>query len=206
MSEDNKNNNITPIDDITIEFVDHDEEKYSVSGEGPTGEPSNVPGDETSEKLRLAEEKLLRLRADFENYKKRTERDVGEKQMRSQTELLRTLLPFLDNLERAFEHIPKEALEGCAEGVTLSFKELADGLNSLGLEEITTEGHKFDPSIHESMGFEIDPAKEENEVVRVLEKGYMFKGKLLRPARVFINRKEPDGKNRENDMKENSNG
>jgi molecular chaperone GrpE len=199
---------IIPNDDIAIEFVDHTEEE-PVPAAPPARQSEagkTVQQDETAEKLRLSEEKILRLRADFENYKKRIERDNSEMQARNQMELLRKLLPFLDNMERAFENIPKELIGSCAEGLALSIRDLENGLKSLGLEEVATTGTQFDPSFHESLGFEDDSEKGDNEILKVCERGYMFKGKLLRPAKVFINRPGGGVKKIQEDVEENNNG
>lgn len=194
---------ITTNDDISIEFVEHPEGESQPEPEprpetnrpparpvqAKKSEPLSEDDEETTEKLRLAEERLLRLRADFENYKKRVDRDNAELQARSQMEVLRKLLPFLDNMERAFNNIPEQLGGSYIEGLELSLKDLENGMRAFGLEEVPALGVQFDPAHHESLGFESDDQKEDNEVLKVWEKGYLFKGKLLRPAKVFINRK-----------------
>lgn len=208
---------ITTNDDISIEFVEHPEGESQPEPEPepvkpharPEQEKKPVPrteeDGETTEKLRLAEDRLLRLRADFENYKKRVDRDNAELQARSQMEVLRKLLPFLDNMERAFNNIPEHLGGSYIDGLELSLKDLENGMRAFGLEEVPALGVQFDPAHHESLGFESDDEKEDNEVLKVWEKGYLFKGKLLRPAKVFINRKSAAKAASEN-VKESDNG
>ncbi|HPA26796.1 MAG TPA: nucleotide exchange factor GrpE [Acidobacteriota bacterium] len=208
---------ITTNDDISIEFVEHPEGESrpepepepvmppARTAQGKKPEPEAEEDGETAEKLRLAEDRLLRLRADFENYKKRVDRDNAELQVRSQMEVLRMLLPFLDNMERAFDNIPEQLGGSYIEGLELSLKDLENGMRTFGLEEVPALGVQFDPAHHESLGFESDDEKEDNEVLKVWEKGYLFKGKLLRPAKVFINRKSA-AKTASENVKENDNG
>jgi len=206
---------ITTNDDISIEFVEHPESEPRPESEAEV--PPHAPGqavkatvpassEEAAEKLRLSEEKYLRLRADFENFKKRADRDGQEMQTRSQMELLKRILPFLDNMERAFENIPDELGGAYIQGLELSLGSLESGLKTFGLEEVPALGTQFDPTHHESLGFESEAEKEDNEVVKVWEKGYMFKGKLLRPAKVFINRKGGAAKEAREETKESDNG
>lgn len=196
MSEENnndtKNKELTPTDDITIEFVEHDE-VHQVSEtpekviEGkPAQEPKSV---EQDDKLKVAEERILRLRADFENYKKRTAKDWAEREKRAQMEMLRQILPFLDNLERAFLNAPENVDKNWLQGVELSVKDFQSLLRQFGLKEIDECGIPFDPAYHESMGFESVEDYEEGTVAKIVQKGYLFKGMLLRPAKVFINKK-----------------
>ena len=200
MPEDTKDKGLTPVDDITIEFIEHDEPPRSPEDNDRPAEKKPAPAPPApvqEEKFKAAEERILRLRADFENFKKRVEKDSSELQTRTQMEMLRKLLPFFDNVERAFENVPPEIHEGWVEGLSLSLKELKATLKSLGLDEIEAEGRLFDPAFHESVGFGSRDDAEENVVVQVVQKGYCFKGKLLRPSKVFINRKEKSGENQE---------
>lgn len=196
MSEENnndtKNKELTPTDDITIEFVEHDEVHQvsetpeKVIEEKPAQEPKSV---EQDDKLKVAEERILRLRADFENYKKRTAKDWAEREKRAQMEMLRQILPFLDNLERAFLNAPENVDKNWLQGVELSVKDFQSLLRQFGLQEIDECGIPFDPAYHESMGFESVEDYEEGTVAKIVQKGYLFRGMLLRPAKVFINKK-----------------
>ncbi len=190
MCEDKIKGDITPTDDVIIEFVDHDEvHKVEESPEKILEKESKVGKEEEESKNKDLEDKLLRLRADFENYRRRVSKEQDDIYLRSQIEMLRAILPFLDNLERAMEGIKGEADKDWVKGLELSIKDFENALKQFGLEEVETEGVLFDPSVHESMGFEEISDKDDGVVTRVIQRGYKLKGKLVRPAKVFINRK-----------------
>jgi molecular chaperone GrpE len=130
---------------------------------------------------------LRRERANFLNYKRRIEREQGEDRERERVELLQQLLPLLDDLDRALEHLPPElATHPWAEGVTLAQRRLVEVLRQLGLERVGTEGDRFDPAVHEAVAYEEQPDATELRVLRVLRPGYSAGGRLLRPAQVVV--------------------
>jgi molecular chaperone GrpE len=130
---------------------------------------------------------LRRERANFLNYKRRVEREQGEDRERERVELLQRLLPLLDDLDRALEHLPPElATHPWAQGVTLAQRRLAEVLRQLGLERVGTEGDRFDPAVHEAVAYEEQPDATELRVLRVLRPGYSAGGRLLRPAQVVV--------------------
>ncbi len=114
------------------------------------------------------------------------------------------LLPFLDNMERAFDNIPEQLGGSYIEGLELSLKDLENGMRTFGLEEVPALGVQFDPAHHESLGFESDDEKEDNEVLKVWEKAIFSRG-TAEPAKVFINRKSA-AKTASENVKENDNG
>lgn len=193
-NRDTKNKELTPTDDITIEFVDHDDEIHKVSETAEKIIEEKLQMDtrkeEQDEKLKIAEDKILRLRADFENFKKRTSREWSEKENRAQMEIIRQIIPFLDNIEMALQNVPENVDENWLEGVRISVKDLKTLLKNAGLKEINECGIRFNPAFHESIGFDRVDDYEDGVVAKILQKGYLFKEGLLRPAKVFINKKE----------------
>jgi molecular chaperone GrpE len=125
---------------------------------------------------------LLRLQAEFENFRKRTVREQTMTASRATARFVERLLPVLDNFELALGHG-----EG-GSGVDLVFKELTETLRSQGLEEIEAEGKPFDPQVHDAVESRDDPAADEVVVAQVYRRGYLFKGQLLRPAMVVVTR------------------
>jgi molecular chaperone GrpE len=122
---------------------------------------------------------LQRLKAEFDNYRKRVARDQQEVAARAHERLVRELVPVLDDLERAVAH------EGdIEEGVRLIHRALADALAKEGLTAIEADG-KFDPHTQEALLSQPSPA-EEGTVIEVLQKGYKLGDRVLRPARVVI--------------------
>jgi molecular chaperone GrpE len=144
----------------------------------------------TAERDRLAAEKadlndrLLRARAEFDNARRRGERERSDFLQFASMDLIREILPVLDDFERALK--VETADRNYAKGVELIYQRLYDTLKRLGLEPIETEGKKFDPNQHEAMQrVETDEA-EDQAILGELQRGYNFKGKLLRPAWVRV--------------------
>lgn len=134
-------------------------------------------------------EKFLRQAADFENARKRLVREKEDFVRFANESLLRGILPAIDNLERAAGHtesLVEEGAKALRDGVVLVKKQLLDFLRSQGLERIEAAGKKFDPNYHEAIGHVHSNEHPEETVLDELEAGYIFKGRLLRPARVRI--------------------
>ena len=132
-------------------------------------------------------EVLRRERADFINYKRRVERERAEDRERARLDLLRELLPLLDDLDRAMEQVPADLADHpWAQGVALSHRQVGETLRRLGLERVGTEGDPFDPAVHEAVTYNAQPDGAEPSVVRVLRPGYRVCGQLLRPAQVVV--------------------
>jgi molecular chaperone GrpE len=129
-------------------------------------------------------EQLLRRRADFDNYRKRVERDRQEMGTEAAASLLRELLPSLDNLDRALEAGgDAEALRG---GVELIRRDLLAVLEAQGVTAEDPTGQPFDPLRHQALSHDPAPGVPEGTVVSVLRRGYSFRDRLLRPALVTV--------------------
>lgn len=144
----------------------------------------------TAERDRLAAEKaelhdrLLRASAEFENFRKRAERERFEYVQYAAGDLMRELLPALDDFERALQH--ETADREYAKGVELIYQRLSDTLKKMGLEPIETKGARFDPSIHQAVQRVETEEADDQAILSEFQKGYNFKGKLLRPAMVSV--------------------
>jgi molecular chaperone GrpE len=128
---------------------------------------------------------LQRLKAEFDNYRKRVLREQSELSARAAAGLLQQLLPVLDDLERALEAAEEHEEAKLEEGVRLVHRALADALAREGLAAIETEG-KFDPHVHEALLSHPDDDVETGQILQVLQKGYRIGDKVLRPARVIV--------------------
>ena len=129
-------------------------------------------------------ESLLRRRADFENYRRRVERDRGTAAAEAEADLLRSILGTLDNLGRALGASgPESALR---DGVELTHRELRTLLEALGVGEVDPLGQRFDPALHQAILHEPAPGFEPGTVAEVYRTGFTFKGRLLRPALVKV--------------------
>ncbi len=129
-------------------------------------------------------DQLLRRRAEFENYKKRVERDRSQAGVDASAGVLRALLPIIDNFDRALHAGGSE--DTLREGVGLIYRELLALLESQGVVVQDPVGERFDPENHQALSHEVSPGHEEGTVVEVFRKGYLFKDRLLRPALVKV--------------------
>jgi molecular chaperone GrpE len=137
------------------------------------------------------EDRLLRVAADFDNYKKRVAREREEYVALANERLVKELLPILDDLERALDAVGQHEEATVEEGVRLVHRSLAGLLERNGVREIATEG-RFDPHVHEALLSQPSEA-EEGSVIDVVQKGYTLGDRVVRPARVVIAAaQEPD--------------
>jgi len=141
----------------------------------------------TAEKASLYD-KLLRRQAEFENYRRRVERERGELYQHGRDDVLVQFLPVVDNFERALSSL--ETSEGDAEalrhGVELIHKQFKDALSKFGLEPVEAVGQTFDPHVHEAVTTEATDKHKENTVIEEFERGYKIGDRLLRPAKVKV--------------------
>jgi molecular chaperone GrpE len=128
---------------------------------------------------------LQRLKAEFDNFRKRTAREHEAMSARANEALLGELLPILDDLERALEAAEQHEEARLEDGVRLVHQALADVTRRHGLEEIETDG-SFDPHVHEALLAQPSEDAEPGSVVQVLQKGYRLGDRVLRPARVVV--------------------
>jgi molecular chaperone GrpE len=134
-------------------------------------------------------DRLLRTAADFENYKKRAAREKEDWTKFANEDLIRAILPFIDNLERAVNHAQKIADTGVlVEGVQLTLQQLLQALNKFGLSSFESVGKPFDPAMHEAMLVVETDKHEPNQVVEEFQKGYLLNDRLLRPATVSVSK------------------
>lgn len=152
---------------------------------------------EASEMRELAQRK----QAEFENYRKRMERERGDLARYAGADVVKEVLPVLDNLERARSYAAGSSEEQLRDGVAIIHRQLQDILNRIGLTEVESEGKPFDPHIHEAVS-QVETAEHpEGTVLSVFQKGYLFKDRLLRPAMVTVAR-SPSGDGEDRDPAE----
>ena len=135
-------------------------------------------GKEESDDLRY-----LRLMADFQNYKKRVEKEKRDLYSYANEKIMGDLLTVMDNFERALEH---DADENFKEGIEMIFKQLQDVLEKSGLAEIPALGEEFDPNVHSAVMTEETEDYESGKVSGVMQKGYTLNGKVIRPSMVKV--------------------
>jgi len=137
-------------------------------------------------------DKWLRLRAEFENFKKRMQKEKGDLAKFGNENLLRALLPVLDNLSRAIEHGRNDQENSpLLEGVEMTCKEFLNILDRFGVKPVPAVGEVFDPEKHEALSQE-ESDQETNRVIAAVENGYFYHDRLLRPAKVIVSKGRPE--------------
>jgi len=133
-------------------------------------------------------DRLLRAQAEFQNYKKRVERERGELYEYASMEAVRALLPVLDDFERSLkvESPDDEHVKEYVKGIELIYQRFYDGLKKLGLEPIVSEGEAFDPHVHHAVDMVETEEAPADTVLEEFQRGYNFKGRMLRPAMVKV--------------------
>ena len=154
------------------------EDSGKENGETEKEEEVKEEGKEDTEELRY-----LRLMADFQNYKKRVEKEKRDLYSYANEKLMNELLAVVDNFERALDH---DADEGFKEGIEMIFKQLQDVLEKSGLAEIPALGEEFDPNVHSAVMTEETEEYESGKVSGVMQKGYTLNGKVIRPTMVKV--------------------
>lgn len=166
---------------------DQAKEEPKTKDEGQKSEsPDDADQKETSaEDAEDQNEKYIRLMADFQNYKRRVEKEKSEIYDYANQKILAELLTVLDNFERALaQECADEAYE---KGMEMIFKQFREVLEKSGLEEIEAQGKEFDPNFHHAVMTDSSEEYESGQVTDVLQKGYTLHGKVVRPAMVKVN-------------------
>ena len=163
-----------------------------------TGEPAEaatpepVPAVSTEQFEALQKEKqelydrLLRKQAEFDNFRKRTEKEKIESYDFAVANFILGLLPALDGLERGLSVTEGETVESYKKGIELILKQLRDQLASAGVQPIRVTGKMFDPNFHQAVMREETALLPENEIIEEMQRGYTFKDRLLRPSMVKV--------------------
>lgn len=170
-----------------------DDERDSATREAREDASAGGGGDRGGAgELETTRERYLRLAAEYDNFRKRTERERAETWSRAQAQLVERLIDPLDDLQRVAEHSNDSATaESLVEGFQIFERKLTRTLESLGLETLEPSGDDFDPAVHEAvMTTPAEAPEQDDTVAQVFQRGYQFKGILLRPARVQVRKYE----------------
>lgn len=194
-------------DEIEIEFID-DETGQTFSEDVVTdpGVGESVMDEEEGSTEQMEHQKIehqkeiahlremyLRKLAEFDNFRKRTERERAEREKIAGLEVVQDLIPVIDNFERAIEHASASSREALEQGIEMISKQLTDVLNRRGLEVFDPTGEVFDPEAHEAIQRVEDSNLTPGTVAWVLGKGIRFGGRLLRPAMVGVVAESSEG-------------
>jgi molecular chaperone GrpE len=168
--------------------VQEEEQEKVPEPEAADEEPPQEPDPDPLAKAEAQRDEYLELarrtQADFENYRKRSAKDLAAAGTRAKLGLVRDLLPVVDNLERALESAESE--DGLAEGVRLVLDDLKGVLAREGVEAVEPAGERFDPTVHEALSTRPEDGAEPGVVLDVVQKGYRMSDTVIRPARVVV--------------------
>lgn len=175
------------------DYEEKDREDISESDKKTAGEPESDreaanSDEEKEESEESSDAKYMRLMADFQNFKRRAEKEKRDIYAYANERLALGILEVIDNFERALEHESTD--KAYAEGMELILKQLTEVLGKSGIEEIKTIGEDFDPNFHNAVMMEENPDFESGKVTAVLQKGYILNGKVIRPSMVKVNRED----------------
>ena len=157
------------------------------AGEAPAAAPGGPAGDLTAvlQEKQALQDRLLRTAAEFDNYRKRIDRERRELSEYAAADVLTDLLPIVDDLERALQAQGGDA-NSYRQGVELIHKQMLELLRKRGVKPIDTTGATFDPNFHQAVIHEASPDHREGDVMQELRRGYMLGERLLRPAMVKV--------------------
>lgn len=205
--------NTSPTDeDIESEEM-KDQEPESGENESPEEKGENGPDredpleslkkklSEKQEELAGEKDKLIRLKAETDNFRKRLSREKDGFAQFANERLLKDVLPIYENLERALS-TPNITVESLQEGVEMILKQFSSFLDKEKVKPVESVGQKFDPSIHEAMSQMESDDHEDDTVIQEYSKGYYLNGRILQPARVVICKNSSGGKKKKNKEKD----
>ena len=195
-------------DQAKIKIEEDSDLQESSSEEKDVEEQADFTLEEVLEKLAeekegaiRAREDLLRVQAEMQNLRRRTEQDIEKAHKYGQEKFSTELLTVMDNLERALaaasDH-EDETVKAIYEGVDLTLKSFTDCFNRFHIGSVDPMGEPFDPQLHQAVTILENPDVEPNTVIEVMQKGYTLHGRVIRPAMVVVS-KEPESENKNND-------
>ena len=185
-------------EDLEVIPPDTDDRAEQSAASGPSIEELSRELEQKTREAAAANEKYLRTYADFENYRKRMQRDLADFRKYANEQFALELLLVVDHLGLALKHAGEadETVQGMQKGVEQVYKQLRDALEKFGVKQFAAEGEPFDPARHDAMMQVVTDEVPENTVVQVMQDGYLYHEKVLRHAKVGVSKK-PDGKKRE---------
>ncbi len=165
-------------------------EEVAAAADAESPEALAAALEQARQEVKEVQDKLLRLAADFENQKKRLQREKETSLKYAEENIIKEILPSLDNLERAVnqDHSSEDFGNQLLEGVQLTIKGLMAALEKVGLKPLASVGEPFDPNFHEALVMEASKDVPEQRIIQEFEKGYMLKDRLLRAAKVVVSK------------------
>ena len=174
-------------EEVLVEDVKNDEENNEPNQENEI-QLLVKENEELKAKVEEAENRILRLQADYENSRRRAKLDLAATEKYKSQSLITGLLPAIDNFERALQiEADNEQTKSVLQGVEMVYRSLLDALKAEGAEQIEAVGKEFDPNLHQAVMQVEDANFDSNIVVEELQKGYILKDRVIRPSMVKVN-------------------
>ena len=187
MATEERNENLEEVEE-TVENTEATETKEEVVEEKTAEELLQEKVDKLEEELKQSEDKYLRLYAEFENFKRRKNKEIETNNVYKSQKVITEILPSLDNLERALQvKSDNEEIKSLLKGDEMVYEGLLNVLKAEGVELIETENAQFDPNYHHAVMQEEDSEKESGAILDTFQKGYKLKDRVIRPAMVKVN-------------------
>ncbi|MEZ7744747.1 nucleotide exchange factor GrpE [Gemella sanguinis] len=187
MATEERNENLEEVEE-TVENTETTETEEEVVEEKTAEELLQEKVDKLEEELKQSEDKYLRLYAEFENFKRRKNKEIETNNVYKSQKVITEILPSLDNLERALQvESDNEEIKSLLKGVEMVYEGLLNVLKSEGVELIETENAQFDPNYHHAVMQDEDSEKESGAILDTFQKGYKLKDRVIRPAMVKVN-------------------
>ena len=187
MTTEERNENLEEVEE-TVENTETTETEEEVVEEKTAEELLQEKVDKLEEELKQSEDKYLRLYAEFENFKRRKNKEIETNNVYKSQKVITEILPSLDNLERALQiESDNEEIKSLLKGVEMVYEGLLNVLKSEGVELIETENAQFDPNYHHAVMQDEDSEKESGAILDTFQKGYKLKDRVIRPAMVKVN-------------------
>ena len=175
----------------TSQAVDEQEAQESIDEQALTLEQALLLLEQAELTVQKHKDDLLRVQAEMQNLRRRTEQDIEKAHKYGQEKLSIELLAVMDNLERAQEaasNSEDEAIKAIREGVDLTVRGFADCFKKFAIETVDPLGEPFDPQFHQAMSMQENTESEPNTVIAVMQKGYTLHGRVIRPAMVMVSK------------------
>ena len=187
MTTEERNENLEEVEE-TVENTETTETEEEVVEEKTAEELLQEKVDKLEEELKQSEDKYLLLYAEFENFKRRKNKEIETNNVYKSQKVITEILPSLDNLERALQvESDNEEIKSLLKGVEMVYEGLLNVLKSEGVELIETENAQFDPNYHHAVMQDEDSEKESGAILDTFQKGYKLKDRVIRPAMVKVN-------------------
>lgn len=176
------------VEEETVEEVFAEEEASEQTADTPAEDPAQQKIAELEGKLEEADNRYLRLQADFDNFRRRSRIELEASAKYRAQSIITDLLPAIDNFERAMKmEVDNDQAKSLMQGVEMVYRSLLDALKNEGVEVIEAVGKEFDPHLHQAVMQAEDENFGTNIVVEEFQKGYVLKDRVIRPAMVKVN-------------------